>query len=634
MSQLAELRKILVGEQADKIDLIKDRLDQVALRSKDVAEVLPEAILHAHEEREDDLGKAFSPTVSSALKTTIQRDPQGFADIFYPALAPAIRAMVANMIRSFTESMNQTIESATSLKGLKWRLESIRTGIPYTDLALRSSLQYRVEQVFLIQPGTGLLIEHVLNDNVLGIDSDAVSGMLTAIQSFVTDSFDAKSGENLTNMKVGELTVWMVHGPQAMIACVIRGDAPHALRGQLIDVLDQIHMKYAIELSEFDGESKIIGVHDVIEPCLQLELKNIDGAAKSKTSWVTMLLFFALLLSVFYWLWSSYDKNQIRNQSSQLLAKTPGVLATDVFWDDDTLNVVGLIDPLAELPWKDLEKIGLKQDQTVLEMKKFRSLEPEILIKRLKNGYQFPDDLKITLDDSGNIVLAKLEGELSYADYSRVKLKTGNSTGSDVQFDVSGLSYQEGTFGEYVDNVLGIPKGVSIRDANGVLHVDGLPNQEWLVDLAAQMSRVPEITLITVNDLQKNLQQFIGSQVVNFESAVILLPAAAQKLNTLVSKLNELRFVLSLQQKMPQISLTGFSDGGSATPINKRFRRLRAEHVYQLLMDKGVAPEILKVLENRNPDVAKTKSVKFRIEKFKATVADKVDLNPLKSFVK
>jgi len=627
MSQLAELRKIIVGEQADQLDSIKERLEEVALRSKDVAEVLPEAILQADDDRGRDLGKALSPLVSSTIKTTIRRDTQEFADIFYPVLAPSIRLMVANMIRSFMDSMNQTIESATSVQGLKWRLESIKTGVPYTELALRRSLQYRVEQVFVIQPETGLLIEHVLNENVHGIDSDAVSGMLTAIQSFVTDSFDAKSGENLTNMQVGELNVWMVHGPQALIACVIRGDAPSELRGQLIDILDQIHMKHAVELDEFDGESKIIGVYDKIEPCLQLKLKDYAGE-RSKTSWVTMLLFLALLLGIVYWLWISFDKNRIRNQSSKLLAKTPGVLATDVFWNDDRLNVVGLIDPMAELPWRELSKIGLEQDQTILEMKRFRSLEPEIMSKRLKKRYEIPDDLTIQLDQRGDTAIARLEGELPYQDYLMVKSNTENASGLDVVFDTSQLTYKQGTIAEFINNRIGIPQGVSLTDANSIVQIDGLPTIEWLKSLQGQLAGNSNISTISANDLREELQQAIRGETIDFERGVILLSGEQKKINVLINQIKALSYVASLQHRMPQISVVGSTDGDNTADINIKIRTQRAEYIYKELVNNGVEPELLKLSNNNNLYGDTTRGVKFRILKAKAIETDKTNALP------
>ncbi len=61
-------------------------------------------------------------------------------------------------------------------------------------------------------------------------DADLISGMLTAIRDFVADSF-AREREvgGLRRFSVGELTVMVEQGPQALIAAVVRGEAPDSL---------------------------------------------------------------------------------------------------------------------------------------------------------------------------------------------------------------------------------------------------------------------------------------------------------------------------------------------------------------------------------------------------------------------
>lgn len=619
MSQLAELRKIIVGEQADQLDLIKERLDEVALRSQDVAEVLPEAISKANDQREEDLAEVVTPIVTASIKRNIQKHPEDFAKMFYPALVPSIRLMIANMLRSFTSSMDQTIESATSLKGLKWRFESMRTGVPYSELALRRALEYRVEQIFVIQSQTGLLIEHVLNEDVHGIDSDAVSGMLTAIQSFVTDSFDAKSDENLTNMQVGELNVWMVHGPEALIACVIRGDAPNALRGQLIDVLDQVHIKYAVELSDFDGESKITGLYNKVEPCLQLKLKEYEGE-RSKTSWLPIFLLIAIIVGLLYWLWHGFNESNLRNRSSKILAQTPGVLATDLFWDDGKLNIVGLIDPVAEMPWEKLNSLGLQENQIVIEMKQFRSLEPAILSKRLQRQYDFPESLNIDVREDGGIATANLAGELSYKDYRFVRKIADNSAALDVNFDMTQMRFQDGTISDYINSTIGIPSGVSVNDENAVVKIDGVPSINWLQSLQKELVGIEtsrDLVRIVADDVITSLGNDIRSEKVIFDKGEVLGTNSQNEILTIASKIKDLSIVLAMQKQAPQIVIIGSTDGDNTLDFNKKLRIIRAEFLYKKLIEIGVNSSFLEIQENNNLYGDNIRGVNFRVLKAK-----------------
>lgn len=613
MSQLAELRKIIVGEQAEQLDSLKQRLDTIAIRSKDVASVLPEAIQIADQERNQDLTVSLEPVISNAVKTTIRKDPQGFADIFYPVLAPAIRLMIANSVRSFVESMNQSIESTTSVKGLKWRLESMRTGVPYSEIALRRALQYRVEQVFVIQSDTGLLIEHIVNENVQGLDSDAVSGMLTAIQSFVLDSFDAKSDEHLTNMHVGDLHVWLVHGPKALLACVIRGDAPNELRGQLIDVLDQVHIQHAEQIEDFNGEEKIPGIQEKIEPCLQLKLKDYDGQRKSM-SWFAMLLLGCLVAGLLFWAYTSFEKNRMRNQASKVLAATPGVLATDVFWNDGQLNVVGLIDPIADLPWDGLEQIGLDRQKVLLEMKRFRSLEPSILAKRLSSRYDFPTGLLVELNESGEQTIALLSGVVPYADYRQVVSKTEQALDQDVEFDISGLRFNDGSIAGFIQQELGaLPAGTAVQDAGGIINISGLMPVEWLQKIQSLLNRDKAITAIIADDLEIDLIQSLRSIRIKFAEGVSLQEGGVATLDRVAQMIRDLNYALSLHGQTLRLSLIGSTDGDNTTQYNKEMRGLRAKYVMDQLLSRDILRQLLVVEENRNLYGDQERVVKFRI---------------------
>jgi len=106
---------------------------------------------------------------------------------------------------------------------LKWRLEAIRTKRSFAEVVLLHTLVYRVEEIFLIHTQSGILLQHVGAEANHGKDPDLVSGMLTAIQEFVKDSFNSQTGEMLDTLRMdGDHSVWIEQGPHAMLAAVIR----------------------------------------------------------------------------------------------------------------------------------------------------------------------------------------------------------------------------------------------------------------------------------------------------------------------------------------------------------------------------------------------------------------------------
>ena len=149
MSQIDELKQILLGDNSEKLSQLQERLENIDARTRDVAQVLAPAINQGIADN-DDLIDALREPVSESLKQAIRVDPAEYANILYPAIAPSIRLAISQAISSLLVTINQTIESATTVSGLGARFESIRTGVPYAELLLRRSLLYRVEHIYLI----------------------------------------------------------------------------------------------------------------------------------------------------------------------------------------------------------------------------------------------------------------------------------------------------------------------------------------------------------------------------------------------------------------------------------------------------------------------------------------------------
>ena len=141
-------------------------------------------------------------------------------------MGPAIRRAIVHTLASMMETLNRTVEHSVSWRAVQWRWTALRTGRPFAEIVLLNTLQYRVEQVFLIHRETGLLLQHV-SRNRAGQDADQISAMLTAIPDFVRDSFATEAGETLDALRVGDLAVSVEQGPHAILACVVRGSVPY-----------------------------------------------------------------------------------------------------------------------------------------------------------------------------------------------------------------------------------------------------------------------------------------------------------------------------------------------------------------------------------------------------------------------
>src|SRR5271169_4965745 len=216
---MEELRHLILAPEQEALERLHQRVSNPEARTEDVSTVVAEAIQRRRQQGGDSaLSEALAPTIESALRESVRKDPGALADALFPVMGPAIRRSILETLRSFLDSFNQIMDQSRSWQGLKWRLEALRTGRTFTEVVLLHSLVFRVEQVFLIHKKTGLSLGHAVAPSVATEDPALISAMLSAIQDFVRDSFHSGPGEGIERLNVGDLDVWVVAGPFAILA--------------------------------------------------------------------------------------------------------------------------------------------------------------------------------------------------------------------------------------------------------------------------------------------------------------------------------------------------------------------------------------------------------------------------------
>jgi len=175
---LEELRHLILAPEQEALDRLRHRVANPEARTEDVSTVVAEAIQLRRQQGGDvALSDALAPTIETALRESVRKDPATLADALFPVMGPAIRRSILETLRSFLESFNQIMDQSLSWQGIKWRFEALRTGRSFTEVVLLHSLVYRVEQVFLIHKKTGLSLGHAVAASVAMQDPSLVCGM-------------------------------------------------------------------------------------------------------------------------------------------------------------------------------------------------------------------------------------------------------------------------------------------------------------------------------------------------------------------------------------------------------------------------------------------------------------------------
>lgn len=396
-NELEEIRRLLFEPELVQVRKVQERLDNLQLNTENLSAVIPDAIAK-RSLPDKELTEALLPTIENAIHTSVKNDVDIIATAIFPALLPGIRKAVAAAISEMTQSLNQTLDHSFSTKSLKWRLEALFTGKTFAEVVFLHTLLYRVEQVFLIHKETGLVLQHLVAPAVDAQDADMVSGMLTAIRNFIQDSFSVDKNDSLDALRFGELALWIEQGSQAILAGVIRGNAPKELRLVFQDTLNTIHLKQSRALVNFNGDATPFEENqEQLETCL---LAQYEPTAQ-KPSHLLWVVLGAIGVALSTWAgFSIRDSWRWANYLEKLNA-TPGIVITKAEKHWGKYYISGLRDPLAASPTMIMQTTKINPQDVISQWKPYISLEPALLLVRVKTLLQPPATVVLNIDENG-----------------------------------------------------------------------------------------------------------------------------------------------------------------------------------------------------------------------------------------
>lgn len=394
--ELERLRELLLGKEQRDLRDLTDRFDSWGLTPEDVAEQLPEAIA-LRSEQDKQLGKALAPTLEAGISESVSRNPQQIAQAIYPILGPAIRKAISETISGFVETLNRAIEHSLSIQGLKWRFEAWRTGVPYGEIVLKHALVYQVEQAFLIHAESGLLLAQVALDEKKSQDPDLVSGMLTAIRDFVGDSFEASAEDGLRTFSVGELTVMVESGPKAMLAAVVRGQAPAKLFERINAALETIHLQLRSPLAGFEGDTEPF---EAAKPTLDELLETVVATDHAQTRSLAPKIAWIVAGVVLLALVVFGVRSSMRWRAAvRTLRAEPGIALIEADHGLRRWRFRGMRDPMARDPLIVLEEAGVDPARVDGEWESYLSFDREMVLARAARLLEPPSSVELGLTD-------------------------------------------------------------------------------------------------------------------------------------------------------------------------------------------------------------------------------------------
>ena len=551
MSDFDRLKHLLFADEREQLLLAKQRIEALEQTHRELAVLLPSLVRAAPHEP---MTRALASPVAAALGNAVHENRASIVDALFPVIGPIIRKAIAEALRGLMRDMNQVFEHGLSPRGIRWRIEAWRSGVPFAQIVLKNSLNYRVDHVFLIERGSGLVLHRSSSPGLPDLDADAIAGMLTAIGQFVRDSVSRDGSDSLEAARVGEHLLWVLDGPRATISCFIQGVPPDALRVVLSDRLEQIHAQMAGELLQATGQDSDqasalqagLDPVELVAASAAMSQRQESATATPGSHWPALLVL-VLVLAGLTWYFARVERWNARVDAlrATLLAH-PGFLLTDLESKTGrSLTISGLLDPDAEAVLPLVEAADLGGVRAQLHTLGYVSTDDAVLAHRARRLLEPPAG--VSLDARAGLLLLRGTAEPAWIQANQPR----------------------------------------------VAWIAGIRSVDWQVMPTDDGSARRIAAHAELNALAASIEQMHVSFVRDIETE----RASESALDQLAVSLTRVA-ALSTESGIPvQLVIKGHTDSVGSSDTNRRLRLERAIWLRDRLLDRGVPAGLLQHAE-------------------------------------
>lgn len=234
--KLIKLKELLLNEDRifaqqilDKLDALDDTINSSDKLSEKVNPIIDKKIDTFVEAIPEKLG----PTIADALTKSQDK----VVEALFPIMGRMIKKYIQQEIKALSDSINSQVQTTFSIKTWKRKIKAIFTGVSEKEIILSEMNQTKVEQVFLIEKDSGLIISSASQHE--SIDEDMIAGMLTAIKIFVEDAFKREQ-QNLELIQYELFEIYIQNFTSYYFAVVISGGFDVAFKNKLENKLFDI----------------------------------------------------------------------------------------------------------------------------------------------------------------------------------------------------------------------------------------------------------------------------------------------------------------------------------------------------------------------------------------------------------
>lgn len=258
-----KLKEILLEQdREDREELARklEELDSQLNDRKNLEERVNPILTDQEGTLKKNFSKLFGPQITESISKQIKESQDEVVEVLYPIIGRMIKKYITSEIEKLSEKVDAQMELAFSWEGWKLRIKAWISGTPQKDMVLSNLIEPKIEEIYVIERNSGILIGSYSKKESL--DGDMVAGMLTAIKAFVEDAFSADA-QQLESIDYENYKVIIKNFKSFFISVVCSGGMSSNFKDKLDDQLLSFAEKILTKAkggTNSDGPQEIVSI--------------------------------------------------------------------------------------------------------------------------------------------------------------------------------------------------------------------------------------------------------------------------------------------------------------------------------------------------------------------------------------
>jgi hypothetical protein len=233
---MSQLKDILLKDDRSTVQELQRVLNEKALLSERVNPIIEEQLEYLRK----NFPREYAQVVNRIVEQKLKASQDEILGVIYPVMGKMINKYIQLQFQQLKDAIDAQVQQLSSTEGIKLWLRSKVFGVKTAHLILANADQPVIEEIFVIQRDSGLM----LGSAALypSVNRDVVSGMLTAIKGFVEDAF-LRDNEDLEMIQYGTYKILIENFPHHYFAIAMSGSVSATegadLRGRIVDFLQE-----------------------------------------------------------------------------------------------------------------------------------------------------------------------------------------------------------------------------------------------------------------------------------------------------------------------------------------------------------------------------------------------------------